>query len=764
EESNISVFVRCRSRNEREIKENSGVVVSTLGHMGKDVILKTGNLSCGKTKTYTFDRVFGFESDQETIFDSVASNFLDEVLDGYNCTVFAYGQTGTGKTYTMSGDIQIPPKNDSIKLSENAGIIPRTLVKLFKILKKFPEHIVKVSFIELYNEELKDLLLSEYSSERRVKIYDDPSKKSIIVQGMEEIFIKNAVEGLKLLSEGSYKRQVAATHCNDLSSRSHTVFTITVMIKQDNDNSKDTNFNLDGANEYYKVGKLNLVDLAGSENINRSGAENKRAREAGINNQSLLTLGRVINALVDNLSHIPYRESKLTRLLQDSLGGQTKTCIIATISPAKVSLEETLSTLEYANRAKNIKNKPQINQSVSKKLLIKEYIQEIGKLRDELSATRLKNGIYLSADSYKEITEESESRKIMIDDQKLRINYLESNIKKIKEKNEELAVELEKKTLQLEALKENFRNLQQNFDEIEKNLKISIKKFLLESKVKMNHQNNEKQLEDISLNLINTLNQILLQKSKMHNLIISKNMLLKKNSVIVQNLKKKTIKLKPELEKYMKNHFTNINSLSSNIEEFIQVKNSDLAELADELNKISEKVKNNIITMTNKTATNTESMIKNVTEIQNIKKDIKEKIISRLNEILSNFKTFEENLTENLLSINQDLNDNFAKIKTEINSTFNYISDRLVEQEQQIQDLKGKLITSRTSYSNLLKNTTKQIIDFIANEDQISKDSNDVLLKEITKLIENHKTKNNERIQNNLNKISNKLGDISNGF
>ena len=164
------------------------------------------------------------------------------------------------------------------------------------------------------------------------------------------------------------KRKVAATKCNDLSFRSHTIFTVTTNIAQVDPTSGE---------QFVKIGKLNLVDLAGSENISRSGAENKRAQEAGLINKSLLTLGRVINALVDHSPHIPYRESKLTRLLQDSLGGKTKTCIIATISPAKISMEETISTLEYATRAKSIKNTPQVNQSLTKDASLSTYINTI---------------------------------------------------------------------------------------------------------------------------------------------------------------------------------------------------------------------------------------------------------------------------------------------------------------------------------------------------------------------------------------------------
>jgi kinesin family protein 11 len=177
-----------------------------------------------------------------------------------------------------------------------AGIIPRVLYKLFERLGKADgDRSVKCSFIELYNEELRDLLSCDDS--QKVKIFDAANGKGVVVQGMEESYIMSAAQGVQLLQMGSDKRQVAATKCNDLSSRSHTVFTITISAKVIAEDGE----------VLVRTGKLNLVDLAGSENIGRSGAENKRAREAGMINQSLLTLGRVINALVDKSSHIPYR-------------------------------------------------------------------------------------------------------------------------------------------------------------------------------------------------------------------------------------------------------------------------------------------------------------------------------------------------------------------------------------------------------------------------------------------------------------------------
>src|SRR5579863_1482937 len=289
----------------------------------------------------------------------------------------------------MQGDLGINPLGNPVA---GAGMIPRVLVRLFSQLEESgADYSVKISYIELYNEELRDLLASDLAapvgssqpmsmgsgSSRDVaagglKIFDDSSKRGVLIQGLEETPVKSATDALALLVKGSDRRQIAATKFNDHSSRSHSIFSITVHTKEVSTMGDDL----------LRVGKLNLVDLAGSENIGRSGAENKRAREAGMINQSLLTLGRVINALVEKSPHIPYRyvpfpfniddilssfrESKLTRLLQDSLGGRTKTCIIATISPARSNMEETLSTLDYAIRAKSIRNRPEINQRMTR--------------------------------------------------------------------------------------------------------------------------------------------------------------------------------------------------------------------------------------------------------------------------------------------------------------------------------------------------------------------------------------------------------------
>ncbi|KAG2462419.1 KIF11 protein, partial [Polypterus senegalus] len=244
-----------------------------------------------------------------------------------------------------------------------AGIIPRTLHQIFeKLSENGTEFSVKVSLLEIYNEELIDLLSPSPDVNEKLQMFDDPrNKRGVVIKGLEEITVHNKDEVYQILERGAAKRKTAATLMNAYSSRSHSVFSTTIHMKETT---------VDGE-ELVKIGKLNLVDLAGSENIGRSGAVDKRAREAGSINQSLLTLGRVIKALVERTPHVPYRESKLTRILQDSLGGRTKTSIIATISPASINMEETLSTLDYAHRAKNILNKPEVNQKLTKRALIK---------------------------------------------------------------------------------------------------------------------------------------------------------------------------------------------------------------------------------------------------------------------------------------------------------------------------------------------------------------------------------------------------------
>uniref|UniRef100_A0A669CSY7 Kinesin-like protein n=1 Tax=Oreochromis niloticus TaxID=8128 RepID=A0A669CSY7_ORENI len=451
------VFLCCvfRPFNTMERKSSYGVIDCDQNR--KEVMVRTGGMNDkASRKTYTFDMVFGPSAKQIEVYRSVVCPILDEVIMGYNCTVFAYGQTGTGKTFTMEGE-RSPDEQFTWEEDPLAGIIPRTLHQIFeKLSENGTEFSVKVSLLEIYNEELFDLLSPTEDVSERLQLFDDPrNKRGVVVKGLEEVTVHNKDEVYQILERGAAKRRTASTLMNAYSSRSHSVFSVTIHMKE---------ITLEGE-ELVKIGKLNLVDLAGSENIGRSGAVDKRAREAGNINQSLLTLGRVITALVEKRPHVPYRESKLTRILQDSLGGRTKTSIIATVSPSSSNLEETLSTLEYASRAKNIMNKPEVNQKLTKRTLIKEYTEEIERLKRDLAATRDKHGVYLSSENYESMVAQITAHEEQITEYNDKIAIMEEELKKVTELFVDSKARLEQCTADLDEkqqrLEETSRDLQE---------------------------------------------------------------------------------------------------------------------------------------------------------------------------------------------------------------------------------------------------------------------------------------------------------------
>jgi len=341
-------------------------------------------------KVFPFDRVYDTSASQREIYNETVEPMVQQTLRGFNTTVFAYGQTGTGKTFTMEGDVDDP---------EKMGVIPRAMASIFRTLEargEAHESFVKASFLEIYNENCTDLLAVDEpgaDGERAVlRVVEDKTRvgRGVIVHGLQEVLVKSSADIQRVMKQAISRRKTAATDLNEQSSRSHAIFTVTVHIRETNE----------AGEEMLKVGKINLVDLAGSESAARSGSKDVRAREAGNINQSLLTLGRVITALVEKSPHVPYRDSKLTRLLQESLGGCALTCILATVAPSVQCLEETLSTLEYAARAKSIRNRPVANQKMSKKLMFKELMEENERLRSELQTQRAKDGVFLSEAQY----------------------------------------------------------------------------------------------------------------------------------------------------------------------------------------------------------------------------------------------------------------------------------------------------------------------------------------------------------------------------
>ncbi|KAG1654164.1 Kinesin-like protein KIF16B [Nymphon striatum] len=308
---------------------------------------------------------------QKQVFEDLGKEVVDNSFEGYNSCIFAYGQTGSGKTYTMMGS------------SESVGLIPRICEEMFTQMSSKKNlgttYRTEVSYLEIYNERVKDLLKQQ--QKHSLKIREHP-KVGPYVQDLSKHLVMDYEDIQELMRKGNLQRTTASTNMNDVSSRSHAIFTISFT---------QAKFNQDMPSE--TISKVNLVDLAGSERADASGATGKRLKEGAHINKSLVTLGSVISALAEFSApgkhknvFIPYRDSVLTWLLKDSLGGNSKTIMIATVSPADINYGESLNTLRYANRAKNIINKPTINEDPNVKL-IRELRAEIAKLKSILSAS-----------------------------------------------------------------------------------------------------------------------------------------------------------------------------------------------------------------------------------------------------------------------------------------------------------------------------------------------------------------------------------------
>ncbi|NXS74412.1 KIF4 protein, partial [Pandion haliaetus] len=336
----VRVALRCRPLVPKETSEGCQMCLSFVSGEPQVVV--------GSDKSFTYDYVFDPSVEQEEVFNTAVAPLIRGIFKGYNATVLAYGQTGSGKTYSMGGTYTANQEHEP-----SVGVIPRVIKLLFKEKEQRQdwEFVLKVSYLEIYNEDILDLLCPSRERSSPISIREDP-KEGIKIVGLTERNVTCAQDTVSCLEHGNNFRTVASTAMNSQSSRSHAIFTICIDQKKKND--KNSSFH----------SKLHLVDLAGSERQKKTKAEGDRLKE-GINiNRGLLCLGNVISALGDENKKggfVPYRDSKLTRLLQDSLGGNSHTLMIACVSPADSNLEETLNTLRYADRARKIKNKPIVN-------------------------------------------------------------------------------------------------------------------------------------------------------------------------------------------------------------------------------------------------------------------------------------------------------------------------------------------------------------------------------------------------------------------
>ena len=438
-----SIHVICRLRPENSIEKESGSSPCVSFNDTK-ISIKISD-RCEDSHEFTFDRVFSSESRQIEVFEHSAKPVVEGVLDGYNGTIFAYGQTGSGKTYTMEGVISDP----GLK-----GIIPRMMDALFESLVKASEStefILRVSFLEIYLERIHDLL---DTTKTNLQVKED-KLRGIYVQNSSQLYVSSPSEMMEVMLAGSANRSIAATRMNERSSRSHSIFCVNVEQKDSFGNKK--------------TGRLYFIDLAGSESVGKTNVSGQQLKEAQMINKSLSALGNVINALTEKGSNfVPYRDSKLTRILQESIGGNSQTSLIITCSMSSYNDKETLGTLRFGQRAKKIQNKPVVNQEKSSKELQKviENLQiEIKKQREIISKFNFYSSNCENYSKIEDLRIAGKSQELEARNTQYALTLLKQHIEVVKLNEELQTIKIEKKEIEDEL---SYRNKEMN--ELEANL------------------------------------------------------------------------------------------------------------------------------------------------------------------------------------------------------------------------------------------------------------------------------------------------------
>ena len=725
---NILVAVRCRPLNkkEKEISEKETITIideKIIKLKDPNGFLNPNNIRA-KEKILKFDYAFDSSVGQEKIFNCTTKNLIDDIVNGYNATVFAYGATGAGKTYTMLGE------------DGNPGIMVLTLRDLYKkiLLYQNRDYIIKLWYIEIYNEKIKDLLVNNNDN---LELREDPNR-GIIINNVTELITNSSEDILNLLKMGNKNRTTEETNANETSSRSHAILQIVVSYKE-----KNTNFN---KNTEIKYGKLNLIDLAGSERASVTKNKGLRLIEGANINKSLLTLGNCINALSGksekgNKIYVPYRDSKLTRLLKDSLGGNSRTVMIANISPFIYNFDDTYNTLKYAERAKCIKTKVKLN--VLEKNQVTDYFDMIQKLKNKINI--LQNQLNSNNDdnnSKPNNQNRNSNKKTLTKHKRLRSsspnqirsdirkknNLIDDNFLNIIDINKKTSIEANNNIKDENSKKQKYKFRKKSQDPISDNKSIN------------NKENNNNNFAANDFIIDEDLDEFLIEKDKKLSLIIED--FVQQSEAEIQ-LKQKIINIQYNMLLLYNQLKENTSNTKNKVEEKIKLKN---------LKKILEK---NIETF-NDICTRNENFIKKYVDNTN---DLNEDDEIELNilqkqyiyTIYKNTKVQKENI---------EIKFKYTIIKNEYESKIDYVKE--LEHQVKLRDL---IIKELLSLDSLLpknikpENNTKyencsHLVNFLKNNSKYQ-----TLSQIKNKCTNNNKNKNKRK--NNSNNELNRHRSIS---
>ena len=672
--SNVKVFCRIRPENEKEHSSGLGLCLEPTSENSLKIIIDNLSINTGLKENYnekssqdfTFDKVFPSDTTQSTIFEKVAKPLITAAFEGINGTLFCYGQTSSGKTYTMEG---IP--TDDILM----GVIPRMMQLIFDKISSGSQDIefsVKCQYYQIYNEKIQDLLDTRKTD---LAIREDKNK-GIWVEDCTEEYVESEQEMFNFFQNGAANRAVASTKMNALSSRSHSLFAVII-------------YQRNIITESSKTGKIYFVDLAGSEKMGKAGIEgNAQLKEAQNINKSIMTLGMVINALTKGAKHVPYRDSKLTRVLQESLGGNSLTNLIINCSPSMINQAESLSTLRFGQRAKLIKNKVVANTQQS----VKELMMKLKQAEEKIKALEE----IIGAGNGGATAEDDKNKKKCPECKKLinQINYLtiqnnncQQDNEYLQKDKEDLQEEIKNKNKELLVLTEKIQNL--------------------ERKMKNISQEQLKSYTEIQKNMEDYTNIV----KKIQSSINSRNY--SEVNKLNDSAYKKWIELMGKLGVELKIHnLKNSNGQNEDMS-FSKGYSNDKLEMSEE--EFSEKEKQYLKTieeLKDKTKNNQSSqsnqIVKNNLKI--IDKSTLEELSSQLKDYLFRTKS-----TKLVRDMNKKISDSLITI---INNNFNITTLNKLEKQKlssRLQICKGENI-ELSSFSKLMNVSENHIIDNITNE------------------------------------------------